>query len=418
MKVLVPHPFNVWHGETDIASYETDSGEFNSGTGLERMFDDESSGTIWQSSPSAFTKVKTLTITFINPIYFQSLKIRKHTNHDAFDEAKNAYSNICLVLNNDITNQLCTDQPKGFSHSDDENVQWILPTDIVTKVQLVFRYIETAYSDYNGNAMIQDLKIFYYEISEAKFSGQCLKDYVDSNGESILKNKRLDKAQDLTIEKCLDVCKFEKYAGLGSGHNCFCGDELSRIDILADGDCTGKCTGDQTQTCGGYQKWSVYSIESPQKFTGECITAYLENDGGPVIALYETFATSLTLEICLDKCKNFKYASLGNGKNCHCIENLTKLDFLPESECNTPCIGDSSDNKCGALMKWSVYSIEEPKPFTGQCIKDYYHGVQILGEGVAVDGLTVEKCLESCKNHKYAGVQNGNACHCAKEFAP
>ena len=67
-------------------------------------------------------------------------------------------------------------------------------------------------------------------------------------------------------------------------------------------------------------------------------------------------------------------------------------------------------------MKWSVYSIEEPKPFTGECIQDYSPDGRVLTEGVAVDGLTIEKCLELCKDYKYAAVQFGNGCHCANEF--
>ena len=295
-----------------------------------------------------------------------------------------------------------------------------MPKNGVRKVELVFRDTQSAGypNDLSGHAIVQDLKIFYYKIpgSPLQFFGECLQNSI-VDGASILKNLQLRDQNDLTIEKCLDACKYEKYAGIGQGMHCNCGDEFATIDILPETSCNVKCKGDNTQNCGGNLVWNVHSIQSPQKFTGECTTAYEENDGGPITVLFKKFSTPLTPQICLDRCQYFKYAGLGNGDNCFCVENLPKLNFLPESECNTPCIGDSSDYKCGGPMKWSVYSIEEPKPFTGQCIKDYYHGVQILGEGVAVDGLTVEKCLESCKNHKYAGVQNGNACHCAKEFA-
>ena len=375
------------------------------------MFDDENSNSHWHSDLQNWNTVKTLTIKFFNPIIFQYLRVLKR-NDDA--RAINAYSNYCLVLNNDETNQLCTDQPKGFSDSDDESVQWTLPSNFVTKVKLVNRHVG---SDLNGLFGIRDLKIFYTDSpSPLQFSGECLQNSI-VDGVSILKNLRLRDQNDLTIEKCLDACKYEKYAGIGQGMHCNCGDEFATIDILPETSCDVKCKGDNTQNCGGNLVWNVHSIQSPQKFTGECTTAYEENDGGPITVLFKKFSSTLTPQICLDRCQYFKYAGLGNGDNCFCVENLPKLNFLPESECNTPCIGDSSDYKCGGPMKWSVYSIEEPKPFTGQCIKDYYPGIRILGEGVAVDGLTVEKCLESCKNHKYAGVQNGNGCHCAKEFA-
>ena len=66
------------------------------------------------------------------------------------------------------------------------------------------------------------------------FSGECLnRQWV--NGQ--LANTWLTEAfetNDLTIEKCLDLCKLKKYAGLGSGHNCYCGDEIFNSDILSD----------------------------------------------------------------------------------------------------------------------------------------------------------------------------------------
>ena len=60
-------------------------------------------------------------------------------------------------------------------------------------------------------------------------TGQCLQNY---DGAEILINQRIVNGKDLTIEKCLETCKFEKYAGLGNGGNCFCGDELHRKTIL------------------------------------------------------------------------------------------------------------------------------------------------------------------------------------------
>ena len=74
--------------------------------------------------------------------------------------------------------------------------------------------------------------------------------------------------------------------------------------------------------------------------------------------------------VCLDYCKNFQYAALANGENCYCVDKFRTIDILPDSDCNVPCEGDTTNTKCGGNSKWSVYTIEEPEPLTGQCMKD------------------------------------------------
>ena len=65
--------------------------------------------------------------------------------------------------------------------------------------------------------------------------------------------------------------------------------------------------------------------------------------------------SGLTLDVCLDYCKHFQYAALGNGENCFCGNKFPTIDILPDSDCNVPCDGDPT-KKCGANYKWNVYS--------------------------------------------------------------
>ena len=155
----------VWHGETDIASYATDSGVWHevlhgSMPNLENMFDDEASESIWHSDLNSSGSVQTLTINFHEQIDFEYLKIKKRSAASD-SRSPTAYLNVCLVLDNDITNQLCTDQQKGFSHSDNDNIQWNLSRNNVHKVELVFRDTNTYGNQISGYAMVRDLKIFY-----------------------------------------------------------------------------------------------------------------------------------------------------------------------------------------------------------------------------------------------------------------
>ena len=94
-------------------------------------------------------------------IDFNQLQIRKWYN-PADLRVFDAYYNICLVLDDNVANQLCTDQGKGFADSDDK-VTWDLPTENVRKVDLIFRDVATSeYSNFfSGQAKVRDLKIFY-----------------------------------------------------------------------------------------------------------------------------------------------------------------------------------------------------------------------------------------------------------------
>ena len=65
-----PDEVKVWHGETDIATYSTDSGEWvveSSGEvyGLANMFDDEDSSSIWHNHIDNTNTVQTLTFNFL-----------------------------------------------------------------------------------------------------------------------------------------------------------------------------------------------------------------------------------------------------------------------------------------------------------------------------------------------------------------
>ena len=124
------------------------------------MFDDEKYESIWHSHRDAYATVQTLTINFFDPVDFDNLKIKKRS---AVSDSRSptAYLNVCLVLDNDVDNQLCTDQQKGFADSDNDNIQWNLPKTEVTVVELVFRDTNTYGNKISGHAMIRDLKIFY-----------------------------------------------------------------------------------------------------------------------------------------------------------------------------------------------------------------------------------------------------------------
>ena len=63
------------------------------------------------------------------------------------------YFNVCLVLNKNEEDQMCTDTPTGFKNDDSDFITWFKPAENVTTVELIFRDTQ--------NAQIADFKIYY-----------------------------------------------------------------------------------------------------------------------------------------------------------------------------------------------------------------------------------------------------------------
>ena len=64
------------------------------------------------------------------------------------------YNKVCLVLNGNEKDQMCTNTPSGFNDNNSPFITWYKPTDNVASVQLIFR-------ENLCPAQISDLKIFY-----------------------------------------------------------------------------------------------------------------------------------------------------------------------------------------------------------------------------------------------------------------
>ena len=66
------------------------------------------------------------------------------------------------------------------------------------------------------------------------FSGECLNAQLVNGQVFHGWNIKAFASSDLTIEKCFDLCQLKKYAGLGMGRHCICGDEIFISDILSE----------------------------------------------------------------------------------------------------------------------------------------------------------------------------------------
>ena len=163
-------PLLVWNGQADIATVVNEAGIYKENGrdfSVENMFD-ENPNTCWhsqnQNGPHTikiFLKVSVncqkgwiwfstwWILGFQKPINFLMLKIRKRME----DLCTLRYNHVCLVLNGNEMDQMCTNTPSGFNNDPSPFITWYKPTENVTTVELTFRD--------NLWAQIADLKIFH-----------------------------------------------------------------------------------------------------------------------------------------------------------------------------------------------------------------------------------------------------------------
>ena len=69
------------------------------------------------------------------------------------DGSYHRYYNVCLVLNGNTDDQLCTNTPYGFNNDPSPFITWYKPAENIHTVELIFRDTK--------HAQIADLKIYY-----------------------------------------------------------------------------------------------------------------------------------------------------------------------------------------------------------------------------------------------------------------
>ncbi|GFR70423.1 WSC domain-containing protein 2 [Elysia marginata] len=86
-------------------------------------------------------------------------------------------------------------------------------------------------------------------------------------------------------------------------------------------------------------------------------------DDPAVDAMYIRLYSSMTPQVCMDRCflRGYAYAGLTSGTICECEQLYNTGEALALSECNVPCSGDPSQ-MCGGPGKTEVYTTGLVRP--------------------------------------------------------
>eukprot|EP00918_Siedleckia_nematoides_P094940 GHVU01208445.1.p1 GENE.GHVU01208445.1~~GHVU01208445.1.p1 ORF type:complete len:540 (-),score=106.13 GHVU01208445.1:74-1450(-) len=218
----------------------------------------------------------------------------------------------------------------------------------------------------------------------------------------------------MTIGECIRRCADGgfRYAGLQSGHSCFCGNRFGKHYRAREAECNTACKGNSKETCGGKLVNSVYY--SGAHYVG-CRTA-APVDGQPQLMNVTTDA-HMTVDRCSAYCltqgANYAYLRGGNGCVCAGTDRTVKRDDT-EERCPVACVGNPS-SKCGGVQSRTAVDAYLVAGVLLGCYKDKWGDRDLPRSG---DGITPEDCIASCRamKSKYAGIQDAGRCFCGDSY--
>ncbi|KAI9449832.1 WSC domain-containing protein, partial [Lactarius psammicola] len=165
----------------------------------------------------------------------------------------------------------------------------------------------------------------------------------------------------MTVENCVRFCdsRYNIYAGVENGEDCYCGNVTTVGSKSAPPkDCSSKCVGDISETCGGsnrlnlYWNGEKYPLLNLPLFKRDSNDARVLTEQAP-IGQYNT-----SVEGCTDACnaRNYSLAGLEFAQQCWCDNSINNGGAqIDSTHCMLACSGNSSEI-CGGANSLVIYS--------------------------------------------------------------
>ncbi|OIW33464.1 WSC-domain-containing protein [Coniochaeta ligniaria NRRL 30616] len=191
--------------------------------------------------------------------------------------------------------------------------------------------------------------------------------FADNTPDAALSFKSDGDHNNMTVEWCMAECKSNgfRYAGLEYYGDCYCGSAVNGPSV-DESQCTYRCTGNQSEVCGGSNIISIYQdttftpIDETTVADYAPLGCYFDNaDDGRALSYPQdsVYGANLTTEVCLAQCKEGGYPFAGTeyGGECWCGQVLGNNTYqVPDSDCNMPCQGNSTET-CGGPSRLTLY---------------------------------------------------------------
>lgn len=243
----------------------------------------------------------------------------------------------------------------------------------------------------------------------------------------------------MTRDVCSQACiqKGSAYSAVRDT-SCYCGPSLTTgPGFYVPGDmCTRPCGGNSTEICGDYYMLSVGNLANYQ---GKIVNnspanlgyqgCFQEGNGKLALQGYSTSSSSMTVPMCKSYCNQLGYtmAGLRNGNQCYCDSVFNGGQLLPDSQCSTPCAGNSTQF-CGNTYTLSLYNSNATTYGAAEATAAHQSGWQgcyastLISskqayadyQYIATNDLTPDFCKTTCAyfGYSYAALGAGYACNC------
>ncbi|CAF0900880.1 unnamed protein product [Brachionus calyciflorus] len=234
----------------------------------------------------------------------------------------------------------------------------------------------------------------------------------------------------LTNEICIQFCESIKkdFASL-IGTECFCGNSLNETNLVFNDECFYKCNGNQSQFCGGFNRFSVFEIINVQFFllcskSGEkykktnCsiylnITSPSSSSSSPLTVSNFKSNNNATIQIDFGD-QDLRNISIEPNLEVKIekIYNETGTFRIKAILMNTPL-----NNKASVKIERVSIEIDSNNDYQG-CFYDRYPYEMYPITYVSKLNMSNKFCQEFCGifSTDYSATYNGDSCSCGNKF--
>ncbi|KND94716.1 putative fungistatic metabolite [Tolypocladium ophioglossoides CBS 100239] len=256
----------------------------------------------------------------------------------------------------------------------------------------------------------------------------------------------------MTVAGCTAACKAAGYvlAGVEYAGECYCGSAISNGGKPADSGCDMACNGNSSEFCGGGGHLNVYTLGDPSTTTSGVSSSstgapqqtglpqgwasygcWVDGVNGRILNYQAPDDANRTLQSCAKACSDLGYTVAGAEyfTQCFCGNQIINggAKAKSDTECNTPCGGDKTQN-CGGPDRMSIMSVGAPQVFgppqiilnVGSwayqgCVEDNLNQKRtFMWQNIFNTNMTPAACLQKCGDYGYmaAGLEYGKECYC------
>jgi hypothetical protein len=267
----------------------------------------------------------------------------------------------------------------------------------------------------------------------------------------------------MSIAQCRTSCTELGYSvsGVNGGTLCRCGNSWAGGQVLPDAQCTTKCPGNSTQTCGGSNVISLWQTAGSKPLPPKPVGwqgCFSDSASTRILSNYSYSSSLMSSSLCKTACakQNFGMAATEYGNQCFCGNTpLTTSTRVPTVLCSMACAGNSTET-CGSSYMADLYttgattvttpvasngtatngtSSASPSSgstapasgtgnITSSALSCYTDDSALSSTSFTSDFMSPTVCGNWClgKGFAFAGVRNGNICKCGntspKAFVP